>query len=91
MATKPQGGGGGLSLATGLDVVFGEEASAAVEDPLTPAVVMAMHQVDDVTLSERQVVGFGGLVVVQRHHWTHRRSAVTVWVLWISAGGLVQY
>lgn len=79
MATKPQRGGGGLSLATGLDVVFGEEASAAVEDPLTPAVVMAMRQVDDVTLSERQVVGFGGLVAVQRHHWTHRRSAVTEW------------
>lgn len=36
---------------------------------------MSTGQVDQVALGQRQVVGPGGLVVVQHHHWTDRKAS----------------
>lgn len=63
------GRGQGFNLAKRLYVALWEETLVSVEESLTPAVVMVMCQVYDVTLSERQVIGFRGLVAVQHHHF----------------------
>lgn len=70
------GRGQGFNLAKRLYVALWEETLVSVEESLTPAVVMVMCQVYDVTLSERQVIGFRGLVAVQHHHWTQGGTAV---------------
>lgn len=69
--------GRGHYLTARLDIVFREEAFVAMENAFTPAIAMAMHQVYDVTFSNRQVIRSGGLIVVQRHHWTHRWITIT--------------
>lgn len=60
-----------------------EEALLAIEESLTPAVVMATCQVDDVTLSEGQVIGLRRLVAVQRHHFLQ--------VIWRGVGVVVHW
>lgn len=70
--------------ATGLNVVHREGALLSLGHAFTPAVVLTTHQVDDVALVERQVIGLGRLVAVQRHHWTQTGSTAVknrfVWV-----------
>lgn len=52
----------------GLHVVAGEESRDAVADPLEPAVVVLLDDVDDGPLDEGQLVVLVPGVVVDGHH-----------------------
>lgn len=48
-----------------------------MENTFTPTITTAMYQTDDVALHHGQIIRSSGLVIIQRHHWSHRRTAVS--------------
>lgn len=58
-----------LVLVLWLNVAFWEEALVSIQKSLAPTVTVAMRQVDNVTLSQCQLLRVCGRVAVQRHHW----------------------
>lgn len=47
-----------------------------MENAFTPTITMAMYQTDDVPLRHGQIIRSSSLIIIQRHHCSHRRTAV---------------